>query len=69
MEAIGILELLSCQQLTATDTNKIITKNINLRSKCISKFYSWLELNGNTPNEIRLLILDTFGCLLYGIVT
>ena len=45
--------------LPTKDINKIIKFNIEGRSHNWSKFYSWLEINEETPIEIKLLVLDT----------
>ena len=51
------------------DLDEIILRNLNKRMVHISKFYSWLSVNENTPIEVKLLVLDScvFGALLYGI--
>ena len=38
--------------------NDIILRNWNKRIGNISKFYAWLEINNNTPIELKLLVLD-----------
>ena len=51
------------------DINEIMLKNINKRMSNVAKYYAWLELNGETPIDIKLLVLDQcmFNSLLYGI--
>ena len=51
--------------------NDIILRNWNKRIGNISKFYAWLEINNNTPIEVKLLLLDNcmFSSILYGIET
>ena len=53
------------------DLNEIILKNINRRMVNVSKYYAWLEVNEDTPIDIKLLVLDQcmFTALLYGIET
>ena len=38
--------------------NEIIVKNLNRRSVNILKFYVWLNVNDDTPFEIKLMFLD-----------
>ena len=54
--------------LPTDDLNEIITFNINKRMKHISKFYSWLEINKNTPIETKLMVPDNcaLNALIYG---
>ena len=54
--------------LPTNDFDKILLYNINKRMFHIAKYYGWLEVNGNTPIETKLLILDNCGmsALLYG---
>ena len=49
----------------------VIHKNLDNRMYCIHKFYAWLDVNDDTPVEIKLLILEQcmFSSLLYGIET
>ena len=53
------------------DLNKIIEINLNERIGKICKFYSWLELNEETPIEIKLIVLDNciFSAILYAVET
>ena len=53
------------------DISKIITINVNQRMNNICKFYAWLEINKDTPIEIKLMILDNclFSSILYGVET
>ena len=37
--------------------NKIISSNLNERASNWCKFYSWLEVNEETPIEIKILVL------------
>ena len=54
-----------------SDINEIISKNINRRMVNVSKYYAWLEVNVETPVDIKLLVLDQcmFTALLYGVET
>ena len=52
--------------LPTNDVNKIITFNINGRLNNCCKFYSWLEVNEETPIEVKLMVLD--GCLFSSIL-
>ena len=49
-----------------SNTDTIMLKNLNKRMGNISKFYGWLEVNDNTPIEIKLLVLDN--CMLCAIL-
>ena len=53
------------------DISKIITKKVNQRMNNICKFYAWLEINKDTPIEIKVMILDNclFSSILYGVET
>ena len=53
------------------DISKILTKNVNQRMNNICKFYALLEINKDTPIEIKLMILDNclFSSLLYDVET
>ena len=53
------------------DFTKIININLNDRMSNISKFYAWLQINTDTPIEIKLLVLDSclFSSMLYAIET
>ena len=53
------------------DVNKIIRTNLNERMNNFCKFYSWLEVNVETPIEIKLLVLDNcmFNSILYAVET
>ena len=57
--------------IPTNDINKIIDINMNERINNVCKFYSWLEVNDETPIEIKLLVLDSciFNSILYGIET
>ena len=46
-------------------------KNLDNRMHSIRRFYAWLEINEDTPVEMKLLVLDQcmFTSLLYGIET
>ena len=57
--------------IPTNDINKIIDINLNERINNVCKFYSWLEVNDETPIEIKLLVLDNciFSSILYGIET
>ena len=50
---------------------KILIRNINDRMYNVHKFYGWLEVNTNTPIEVKLLVLDSgvFSALLYSAET
>ena len=50
------------------DVNKIILFNVEDRKHNWDKFYSWLDVNLDTPIEIKLLVLDNclFSSILYG---
>ena len=47
----------------------IITKNLHERTCNIAKFMAWLQINENTPIEIKLTVLDSclFNAILYGV--
>ena len=47
--------------------NKIITSNIEGRLQNCCKFYAWLEVNKETPIEVKLVVLD--GCLFGSILS
>ena len=51
------------------DTNKIILRNFNKRMVHVAKFYAWLDVNVNTPLEVKLMVLDNcvFSAILYGV--
>ena len=51
------------------DINDMILKNLNKRLVNISKFYAWLDVNDDTPIEIKLMMLDNcvFSAILYGV--
>ena len=51
------------------DVNAAIKCNIEGRSHNWIKFYSWLEINEETPIEIKLLVLNTclFMCILHSV--
>ena len=53
--------------LPTIDVDKIITFNINDRSHNWARFYEWLEVNEETPIEIKTLVLDNclFNSILY----
>ena len=55
--------------LPTKDIDKIIVFNINERSHNWCKFYAWLEVNEETPIEIKILVLDTclFCAILYAV--
>ena len=57
--------------IPTNDINKIIDLNLNERIRNICKFYSWLEVNVETPIEIKLLVLDNciFSSILYAVET
>ena len=50
------------------DIKTIVTNNINKRMVNVAKFYAWLNVNDNTPIDIKLMVLDQclFTSLLYG---
>jgi hypothetical protein len=50
------------------DMDFIIQKNIDNRIGNIAKFYGWLEVNENTPIEVKLMVFDNcvFSAILYG---
>ena len=54
--------------LPTDNVDKILTFNINSRMKHVSKYYSWLEINENTPIETKLLVFDNccLSALVYG---
>ena len=59
--------------LPTSDVDAILLFNIKSRMKHIPKFYSWLEINENTPFETKLLVIDncclsaiTYGCESWG---
>ena len=49
------------------DINRIILRNLDKRATYISKFYSWLQINENTPIEVKLMVSDNyvFGAIFY----
>ena len=51
------------------DTTKLILSNLNERASSWCRFYSWLEINEETPIEIKILVLDNclFNSLLYAV--
>ena len=51
--------------------NDIILKNLNRRSVNISKIYGWLNVNDDTPFEIKFMVLGNcvFSSILYGAET
>ena len=51
--------------------HKIIDINLNERINNVCKFYAWLEVNVETPIEIKLLVLDNciFSSILYAVET
>ena len=55
--------------LPTNDVDIIITFNIDDRFSQWCKFYSWLEVNEETPIEIKLLVLDAclFTSILYAV--
>ena len=55
--------------LPTKDIEKIIKSNIEARSHNWVKFYSWLEINEETPIEIKILVLDTclYMCILHSV--
>ena len=55
----------------SNDMNEILLKNINKRLVNVSKFYAWLNVNTDTPVEIKLMVLDNcvFNAILYGVET
>ena len=62
--------------LPTNDLKEILLLNISNRMKNVAKFYSWLEVNENTPIDTKLLVLDncafsalTYGCEAWGDVT
>ena len=50
------------------DLDTIILNNISIRKVNVAKYYAWLEINDNTPVDVKLLVLDQcmFTALLYG---
>ena len=46
----------------------IIKKNLDKRMGNIAKFYGWLEVNENTPIEVKLMVFENcvFLAILYG---
>ena len=55
--------------LPTNDVEKIIIFNIDDRFSQWCKFYAWLEVNDETPIEVKLLVLDAclFTCILYAV--
>ena len=45
--------------------------NINVRMFNVAKFYAWLNVNENTPIEVKLMVFDScvMNALLYEIET
>ena len=70
---ISIIDIDKCHRylgMIFTPTNdfsKIININLNDRMGNISKFYAWLDINTDTPIEIKLPVLDSclFSSMLY----
>ena len=57
--------------IPTNDIHKIIDRNLNERISNVCKFYPWLEVNDETPIEIKLLVLDNciFSSILYAAET
>ena len=51
--------------------NEILKRNLNKRMGNISKFYAWLDVNTDTPVEVKLMVLYNcmFSAILYGVET
>ena len=59
---------LGVKYIPTIDVNLIISFNVEDRKHNWVKFYGWLEVNSETPIEIKLLVLDNclFCSILYG---
>ena len=57
--------------IPCSEMKDILLQNLNNRMHNIHKFYGWLEVNINTPIEVKLLVLysGVFPALLYGVET
>ena len=57
--------------LPSNDMDRIIRFNLNERMINVCKFYAWLEVNEETPVEIKILVLDSclFNSILYAVET
>ena len=57
--------------LPTNELNKMISLNISKIMVNVAKYYDWLEVNDNTPIDIKLLVMDQcmFMSLLYDIET
>ena len=53
------------------DIKRILNKNLNARMINITKFYAWLDVNVNTPIDVKMMVFDNcvLNALLYGIET
>ena len=40
------------------DLDKIILNKLSKRKVYVAKYYAWVEINENTPVDIKLLVLD-----------
>ena len=54
--------------IQTNNVTKIIERNVNDKMYNVSKYYGWLEINGTTPIEVKLRVLDCcmFNAMLYG---
>ena len=60
---------LGVKVIPTNDPDKIVKFNINERFSNWAKFYAWLQINEETPIEMKLIVLDSclFNSILWGI--
>ena len=44
--------------LSTNDIKLILNKNLNARMFNITKFYAWLDVNVNTPIDVKMMVFD-----------
>ena len=57
--------------LSTNNIKLILNKNLNARMFNITKFYAWLDVNVNTPIDVKMMVFDNcvLNALLYGTET
>ena len=60
VDAVKGHRYLGLKFIPTKDVNKIMIFNINERFSNLCKFYSWLEVNEDTPIEIKVVCLIPF---------
>ena len=57
--------------LSTNDIKLSLNKNLNVRMFNITEFYAWLDVNVNTPIDVKMMVFDkcVLNALLYGIET